>query len=133
MEWTLNQIKADLRLLAIKAMSEVETQARMLLATEGQKLLGPEKRQLAVNLVCQGYSVLSANIPVLNATEIDNHLVKNWATEAVDWACEHLCDVINSLGRTPVVGAPELSGGRVEDASDLTEDLGSMRPAGGQK
>ncbi|WP_034335153.1 hypothetical protein [Deinococcus misasensis] len=116
MEWTLNQIKADLRLLAIKAMSEIEHQARVLLATEGQKLLGAEKRQLAVSAVMQGYAALTVNIPVLNATQIDDHLVRRWAEEAVDWACEQLCDVINKLGRTPVVGAPELQPARVEDA-----------------
>lgn len=129
MEWPLNQVKADLRLLAIKAMSEVETQARMLVAVEGPKLLGKEKWDMAVNLVCQGYSVLSANIPILNATDLDDNLVRHWAAEAVDWACEQVGNLINQVGRTPVVGASEVPAARVEDAP--TEDLGSMRPAGG--
>lgn len=116
MEWTKNQILADLRLLALKAYAEVETQARTLLATEGPKLLGEEKRLLAVNIVMQGYEVLSANIPVLNATQIDDRLVRRWAKEAVDWACEQVGDLINAVGRTPVVGATDLPAARVEDA-----------------
>lgn len=131
MNWTKNQILADLRLLAIKAYAQVEAQARMLVATEGPKLLGEEKRMLAVNIVMQGYAVLTANVPVLNATTIDDNVVRQWAKEAVDWACEEVGDLINHVGRTPVVGAPEIPAARVEDAP--TEDLGSMRPAGDAK
>lgn len=131
MNLTKNQILADLRLLALKAYAEVEAQGRLLLATEGPKLLGEEKRLLAVNIVMQGYQVVTANVPILNATTIDDNLVRQWAAEAVDWACEEIGDLINRVGRTPVVGAPELQSARVED--EPTEDLGSMRPAGGQK
>lgn len=114
MNW--NQIKADVRLLALNAVTKVESEARTLLASEGVKLLSEEKKALAVTLVCQGYSALTANVPVLNATELDNQLVKTWAVQAVEWAFDRIGDILNDLGRAPVINAPELTGATVEDS-----------------
>lgn len=111
-----NQILADLRLYALKAISEVEAQARILLATEGPKLIGEEKRRMAVQHVMTGYRIITANVPVLNATDIDDRLAQQWAEEAVDWACEQIGDLINKVGRTPVAGVSDLPAARVEDA-----------------
>lgn len=114
MNW--NQIKADIRLLALNAVTKVESEARTLLASEGTKLLSEEKKALAVNLVCQGYAALTANVPILNATQFDDQLVKTWAVQAVDWAFDRIGDVLNDLGRAPVINAPELTGATVEEA-----------------
>lgn len=108
MTFTHNQILADLRLLALKAVANVEHQARVFLATEGIKWTSEDKQKMAVNLVMEGYKVMTANIPILSGSQVDDVLVKKWCTQAVNWACNEVCDLINSLGRTPVTGAPEL-------------------------
>lgn len=110
----LEIITARLRLFALQAVAQAETLSVSIALQELPKLLSPEKEDQAVESVCSLYRSFEANIPILNATEVDDALVKAGARDAVHWAFGQLKEQLNKLAPVaalPVVDAPELPSG----------------------
>ncbi|MGY2892732.1 hypothetical protein [Deinococcus sp. UYEF24] len=111
----LNAITAQLRLFALQAVAQTETIGVSVALQQLPTLLSQEKKDQAVEIVYGLYRSFEVNIPVLNATEIDDVLVKAGAAQAVDWAFDQLKDQLNALApvaaQPPVTDAPELPSG----------------------
>ena len=97
----LNALKLQLKLLALKALPEIERQA-IAAAQTGIKLVGPAKKAQAVEYIVAQYAKATANVPGLKDTLVDDDLVREHAGEAIDWAFDHVGGLLNSLVHAPV-------------------------------
>ena len=97
-----NVVLITLKMLALKALPQVEMQSVAWLATQHEKLSSPEKREMGIDYVVAQYAAATKGIPALNATTIDDAIVRQLAGEAVDWAFEQIGAQLNHLAHTPV-------------------------------
>lgn len=121
----LEQLKNQLHIYALLAVSKIEAEAREFLLETGNKLLGEEKRLEAINVVVLKYQGLTEKLPFLKDTEIDDTWIREQATKYVDEACGFMLLKLNELGKAPIVDAPELSGGHVDTSGEFG---GSVEP-----
>lgn len=98
---SLSALLVHLKLYALEAVTSVEAKARDVLAVEGEKLL--EKRAQAVAFGMERYRVLTLDVPIVNATDVDDAWVQARLEELVDEAFGWLGDQLNSISRVPVV------------------------------
>jgi hypothetical protein len=104
-----NALKRHLKLLALKALPEIEQRAARWFQQHGEKLGG--KRELALDYMEAQYTRATAAIPGLKDTSIDDLLMRQFSGEALDWAWELIGDQINALGRAPVNNDTSLPNG----------------------
>lgn len=104
-----NALKRHLKLLALKALPEIEQRAALWFQQHGEKLGG--KRELALDYMVAQYARATATVPGLKDISIDDALVRQFSGEALDWAWTLIGDQINALGRAPVNNDTSLANG----------------------
>lgn len=107
-----NALKRHLKLLALKALPEIEQRAALWFQQHGQKLGG--KRELALDYMLAQYARATAGVPGLSMTTIDDALVRQFSGEALDWAWSLIGDQINALGRAPITTDTSLPNGELK-------------------
>lgn len=105
----MNVLKLHLKLLALKALPDIERRA--LEAYQRTGVVIKDKRAFARQYVLDRYAKATAHVPGLNATTLDDLAVGAAVDEALDWAWDQLGDVLNSISHDPEVRAPELPQG----------------------
>ncbi|GGL16086.1 hypothetical protein [Deinococcus radiotolerans] len=109
MNANLLKLKLYLKLLALKALPDIERRA--LEAYERTGTVVHDKRQFAREYVLERYAQATAKIPGLRDTKLDDLAVGAAIDETLDWAWDQLGDVLNSISHDPVVTAPDLPKG----------------------
>jgi len=97
----LNALKLQLKLLALKALPEIERQS-VAVAQTGIKLVSPAKRAQGTEYIVAQYAKVTANVPGLKDTLVDDALVREHAGEAIDWAFGQIGSLLNGLVHAPV-------------------------------
>ncbi len=95
-------IKLQLRLLALKAIPEIEQKAVEWYLQHGEKIVGKAKDGLALDAIMKAYGLATSSVPGLNLTTLDDDLVRKAAREALDWAWAEIGDLINDVSKPPV-------------------------------
>jgi len=98
---TLKALKLQLQLLALKALPEIELQA-VHIAQVGITLVSPARRAQGIEYIVAQYAKVTANVPGLKDTLVDDELVREHAGEAIDWAFGQIGGVLNGLVHVPV-------------------------------
>ncbi|GAA3995131.1 hypothetical protein GCM10022631_01570 [Deinococcus rubellus] len=98
---TLNTLKLHLKLLALKALPEIERQA-VAVAQAGITLASAAKRAQGTEYIVTQYAKATANVPGLKDTLVDDQLVREHAGEAIDWAFGQIGGLLNGLVHAPV-------------------------------
>lgn len=109
MNETLLRLKLYLRLLALKALPDVERRALEVYERTG--VIVKDKEELAVQYGMERYAQVTAKVPGLNATTLDDLAVETMMREAVRWAWGKLGVALNEISHDPEVRAPELPQG----------------------
>ena len=109
-----NTLKRHLKLLALKAIPEVERRAIEWYLKHGEKIVGQAKDGQALDAIMEAYKVATSSIPGLNATTIDDELVRKYAREALDWAWNEIGDIVNDASKPPVADDSSLPKGGVQ-------------------
>lgn len=110
----MNKYLVQLKLYAFEAIGRVEAKAREAAVATGKNLTGPEKFELAVKSVMLRYAELTASIPGLNATDVDDKFVEREVRKIVQKVFDLIGDALNKVAAAPVVDAPGLPKGGVK-------------------
>lgn len=94
-------IRIQLKLLALKAIPEIERRAVKWLEENKDQVFG-SKRAAALAYMKDQYAKSTARIPGLNATKVDDEWFAEQAEHYLDWAWAQLGDVVNDVVREPV-------------------------------
>lgn len=97
-------LTALLRTVASKAIPALEAKALSWLAQNKGDL--KDKAELALDYGMEEYARLSAKIPMLAATTIDDTMVRAQLKEALDWAWVRIDDEIKQAARDVKQAAP---------------------------
>lgn len=97
----MQMLKLQLKLLALKAIPEIERRAVKWLAENKDQVFG-SKRAAALAYMKEQYAKSTAGIPGLNATDLDDKEFAKLAEKYLDWAWAQLGDVVNDVVREPV-------------------------------
>lgn len=108
-------LTAYLRTLVAKAIPEMEKRAIEWYLRHGEVLR--DKRALALDYAMQQYKAATKNVPLLAATEIDDQLVRQMLSQALDGVWVELDDRIKQAARD--VTQPAQSGRDAQAASDM--------------
>lgn len=92
----------NIQLWALQAMAEVERQAVDFLKKNKDKIIGADKRVIAHDLVMARYKQLTASVPYLNSTDIDDKLVSAEIYKAIDYVWSMAGNIINNLGKEAI-------------------------------
>ena len=106
-----NAVKRHLKLLALKAVPEIERRAIEWYLKTGEKIVGKAKDGQALDAIMAAYKVATSSIPGLNMTTIDDELVRKAAREALDWAWNEIGDIVNDASKPPVTDDASLPKG----------------------
>ncbi|RJF74904.1 hypothetical protein D3875_02605 [Deinococcus cavernae] len=109
----MTMIKLQLKLLALKAIPEIERRALAWLAENKDQVFG-NKRAAALAYMKEQYAKSTAHVPGLNATDIDDRWFTEQAEHYLDWAWAQLGDVVNGVVREPVNNDPTLPKGGLQ-------------------
>lgn len=109
-------LTAYLRTLAAKAIPEMEKRAIEWYLRHGEVLR--DKRALALDYAMQQYKAATKNVPLLAATEIDDQLVRQMLSQALDSVWTELDDRIKQAARD-VTGQPAQTEADAKAASDM--------------
>lgn len=104
MNWTL------MKLAALQALAKAEAVAVKTVVTTGQKMLSQQKEDEAVADAVTIYRTLTAGVPVLNATDLDDKVVEKGAREVIHWGFGEMGGLLNRIAE-PVTNAPDLPQG----------------------
>jgi len=79
----LKALEAKLRLYALQGVAYARLQAIQVAQNNLGKLIGPDQEKVAIAKGMELYRVFEVNIPVLNATLLDDMIVEQLMTKAV--------------------------------------------------
>lgn len=107
--------RVRLKLLALKAIPEIERRAVEWLAENKGAVFG-DKREAALEYMCEQYKRSTASIPGLKDTDLDDKVFRQYAEQYLDWAWEQLGELVNDAARLPAPSttASELPAGGVK-------------------
>lgn len=109
----LHRIEIEFKLIALKALPEIERRALEWKAQHGDKVFG-DKRTLALDYIVGTYTAATAGVPGLNLTTLDDEFVRAQAAKALDWAWAQAGDLINETVHAPVTNDASLPAGGLQ-------------------
>lgn len=107
--------RVRLKLLALKAIPEIERRAVEWLAENKGAVFG-DKRKAALEYMCEQYKRSTSGVPGLKDTDLDDKVFREYAEKYLDWAWEQLGELVNDAARLPAPSttASELPAGGVK-------------------
>ncbi|WP_019585204.1 hypothetical protein [Deinococcus apachensis] len=109
----LHRIEVEFKLLALKAVPEIERRALEWKAQHGDKMFA-DKRTLALDYIVSSYAAATAGVPGLNLTTLDDDFVRAQAAKALDWAWSQTGDLVNQTVHAPVTNDSTLPTGGLQ-------------------
>ncbi|AZI45275.1 hypothetical protein EHF33_20405 (plasmid) [Deinococcus psychrotolerans] len=109
-QFDLKALEAKLRLYALQGVAYARLQAIQVAQSNLGKLIGPDQEKIAVAKGMDLYRTFEANIPMLNATLLDDMIVEQLMTKAVHEAfalVQGTLDNWTQQATTPPMPAPE--------------------------
>lgn len=102
-------LKVQMKLLALRAIPEIERRAAEAWKVHGTKIT--DKEEQAVEYIVGSYATATAGVPGLNATKFDDEIVRDQARKALKWAWAQIGDIVNDVTREPVTNDLSLPAG----------------------
>lgn len=109
----MQMLKLQLKLLALKAVPEIERRALAWMAEHKDQAFG-SKREAALTYMKEQYAKSTQRIPGLNATTVDDELFAAYAGQYLDWAWAQLGAVVNGMSHEPVNNDATLPAGGLQ-------------------
>ncbi|MBZ9750744.1 hypothetical protein K7W42_07705 [Deinococcus sp. HMF7604] len=110
--FNLKQLELQMKLLALRAIPEIERRAAEAWQQHGSKVTDKENQALAY--IVGAYATATAGVPGLNATKFDDEIVRDHARKALRWAWGQIGDIVSDVAREPVTDDTSLLKGGVQ-------------------